>query len=383
MQSPEQQKIQRQAQREAKWLNLWQTRNWVTCALWPVSWLFQRAAQWRKIAFSRSWRAQYRMPVPIVVVGGIMVGGVGKTPIVAQLVQDLKKAGFNPAIVARGYGSDADHHHQVVRVTSESLASEVGDEAVLLAQKTGVPVWVGAHRVDVARALCSDYSECDVIISDDGLQHYRLFRDIEIAVLDERGVGNGWCLPAGPLREGPKRLNTVSAVIFHQRNQTDASGAESMNTDMNWLPNPLTQPQFYVQSGLNHAYALSVLGRTIGLAQFASDLGQNVLMLAAIARPATFFDMLARFGIQGDTLGLPDHAPLDTAMADRLQVLLAEKKYSAILLTEKDAAKCRTWLKSHPQLAGKIWVVPLAVRQNADWHALSEHIVNELHQLNH
>ena len=375
--------LHKQAQREAQWLTLWQSRGRMTRALWPLSWLFERIATGRRVSFLRGWRAQYRMPVPVIVVGGIMIGGVGKTPIVAQMIQDLRRAGFQPAIITRGYGSQANQQRREVEVTAESLASEVGDEPLLLQRITGVPVWVGANRVDAARALCAAHPECDVIVCDDGLQHYRLYRDLEIAVLDDRGVGNGWCLPAGPLREPPARLNSVSAVIHHRRRSPSSSGRAL--SDMPWLPQPLNTPQFEVCSSLNSAYALAQVQRTIALNGwpylFGAQEGEKALMLAGIAQPQVFFQMLNDWGIQGETLALPDHAPLDAALAKRLLQLMQEKACRAIFMTEKDAVKCLHWVQDFPELAEKIWVVPLKVQSNDGWQALVDYLIGQLNEL--
>lgn len=375
---------QGQAQREAKWLALWQSRGGLPRALWPLSWLFQKVAAVRLWAFTHGWRAQYRMPVPVVVVGGIMIGGVGKTPMVAQLVKDLQYAGFQPAIITRGYGAQANREQREIPVTADSLATQVGDEPLLLHRTTGVPVWVGANRVNAARALCSAHPECDVIICDDGLQHYRLYRDLEIAVLDDRGVGNGWCLPAGPLREPPARLNTVSAVVHHRRLSHSSVPAQTLSS-MPWMPQPLTVPQFEVCSSLNSAYALTQVQRTITLSEWATTWaqadGQTALMLAGIAQPQVFFQMLADSGIRGETLALPDHAPFDTALAERLMHMVQEKSHNAIFMTEKDAVKCLPWVQAFPALAEKIWVVPLSVQPNEGWQALSQYLIGRLNEL--
>lgn len=381
----------RQAQREAKWLARWQTRGWATRVLWPASWLFQKIAAVRKWAFTHGWRAQYRMPVPVVVVGGIMIGGVGKTPIVAQLVRQLQQAGFQPGIITRGYGSQADRERREIEVTAYSSAQQVGDEPLLLHRATGVPIWVGANRVNAARALCAAHPECDVIVCDDGLQHYRLYRDLEIAVVDGRGVGNGWCLPAGPLRESPARLNTVSALVYHQRRSAlERDGQDGSEpdahcqtlSDLPWMPRPLTTPQFGVCSGLNRAYALTEVQRTIALNDLVQQYGvhknKKVLMLAGIAQPQVFFDMLADLGFEGESLALPDHAPFDAALAERLIQLQHEKACAVVLMTEKDAVKCLPWIEAFPALAESIWVLPLSVRQDEGWQGFAQHIISRL-----
>ncbi len=369
--------LQQQAHRQAKWLSLWQSRGWLTKLLWPLSKLFAAVVALRQRAFARGWRAQYRMPIPVVVVGGIMVGGVGKTPIVAQLVRSLQQAGFRPAIIARGYGGKFDPRAgelHAMRVSPSSLASEVGDEPLQHALNTGVPVWVSPSRVDAARAVSSMQSvsdahpECDVIVCDDGLQHYRLYRDIELVVMDERGVGNGWCLPAGPLREPPERLSSVFAVVQHVRG---ADALDSAPREFAWMPEPLDTPQYVVHSALGQAYGLSEQSQRCELSAFAA---RSVLRCAGIARPQVFFDMLAQAGVVGEVLALPDHAPFDDALA---RALLA-RDFEVLLVTEKDAVKCLPWVQTHPELAQKIWVVPLAVVPNADWAHLTEQIVARL-----
>lgn len=366
------QSLAQKAHRHAKWLALWQSRGLLMCALYPLSWLFEKIVRVRRVAFLRHWRAQYRMPIPVVVVGGIMVGGVGKTPIVARLVQDLREAGFHPVIVSRGYGgaNAAEHRMEATRVTETSLASEVGDEPVQLAMNTGVPVWVGQDRVAVARAVCVAHPECDVIVSDDGLQHYRLYRDIELVVMDERGVGNGWCLPAGPLREPPVRLNSAFAIIQHSRGTAQNVRAFA------WMPQSLHTPQFALNSTLNDVYSLVEPKLHRPLTAF---IGQKVLRCAGIARPQVFFDMLAGEGIVGETLPLPDHSPFDADLAQSLMAM----DFDVLLLTEKDAVKCLPWLNLYPELAQKIWVVPLTVTPGADWDKLSRQIVTRLRTIEH
>ena len=385
------QRQERRAKTEAKWLARWQRRGWAARALWPASWLFQKIAALRQSAFAQGWRAQYRMPIPVMVVGSIMIGGVGKTPIVAQLVLHLRQAGFQPGIITRGYGSQADQERREREVTADSRAAQVGDEPLLLQRATDVPVWVGANRVNAARALCAAHPECDVIVCDDGLQHYRLYRDLEIAVVDDRGVGNGWCLPAGPLREPPARVNTVSALVYHQRRSAleqvehdsrEPAAHRQTLSDLPWMPRPLTTPQFDVRSGLNRAYALSEVQRTIALnelvQQYGVQTGKKALMLAGIAQPQVFFDMLMDLGFVGETLALPDHASFDAALAERLIQLQNEKTCAVVLMTEKDAVKCLPWIEAFPALAASIWVLPLSVRQDEGWQAFAQHIISRL-----
>lgn len=366
---------QRKARREAVWLTRWQSRGWQVRFMAVFGWLFAALAKVRRRWYRSDVRRQVRLPVPVVVVGGIMVGGVGKTPVVAQLVRDLQNAGFCPAIISRGYGgshsaSGGRGDCQAVAVGLDSLASSIGDEPLLLWLNTGVPVWVGVDRTAVGQALCLAHPECDVLVCDDGLQHYRLYRDVELVVMDERGVGNGWCLPAGPLREPPERLQSVSAVIQHVR------GREACARVFDWIPQPLSPPVFAVQSALGQAYAL---GQRSKIRDVSSFVGDAVLCCAAIARPQVFFDMLQAQGVTGQTWALPDHAPFDDALA---QAMMAAD-VTAILMTEKDAVKCLPWVARYPSLAAVIWVVPLSVCIGVDWVQLTQHVVHNLRTITH
>jgi len=190
------------------------TRNWLrrgplACALWPVSVLFGGIVGVRAQLFRAGILKSERLPVPVVVVGNIYIGGTGKTPLTIWLVQALRDAGFTPGVISRGFGSDVSGPRPV---TASSPPREVGDEPVLIAARTGCPVMVGRQRVAAGRALLAAHPEVDILVADDGLQHYAMRRDVEIALFDSRGVGNGWLLPAGPLREKPSRRRDVTVV---------------------------------------------------------------------------------------------------------------------------------------------------------------------------
>ena len=191
----------------------WQRITPVSAALYAPSLIFRAIAAARRGAYRAALLKTERLPVPVIIVGNITVGGTGKTPLVLWLVTLLARHGMRPAIVSRGYGGDLASPRPV---TAASDPARVGDEPVLLAQRSGCPVWVGADRVAAARALLAAHPACDVIVSDDGLQHYRLARDVELAVVDgARGLGNGLMLPAGPLREPAARLREVDAVVIN------------------------------------------------------------------------------------------------------------------------------------------------------------------------
>lgn len=187
----------------------WMRRGAAARSLLPLSWLFGALSAVRRLTYRLHIAKAHRLPVPVIVVGNIFVGGTGKTPLAIWLVQTLRQAGFHPGVISRGYGTSNNAPRPV---TLQSPAHEVGDEPLLIAHRAQCPVMVGRDRVAVATALLAAHPEVDVIVSDDGLQHYRLARDIEIVLFDSRGVGNGWLLPAGPLREPVSRRRDFTVV---------------------------------------------------------------------------------------------------------------------------------------------------------------------------
>lgn len=189
----------------------WYSTSLFTLLLLPLSWLFCFVSWLRKLTFQAGLLRKQRLPVPVVVVGNITVGGTGKTPLVTWIVEYLLNLGYRPGVVSRGYSGKGDVWPSIV--SPESDPKEVGDEPVLIAKRTDCPVCVGPDRPSAGRKLI-ETGLCDIIVSDDGLQHYALERDLEIAVLDgDRRLGNGHCLPAGPLREKPSRLASVDIVV--------------------------------------------------------------------------------------------------------------------------------------------------------------------------
>lgn len=285
----------------------WGSRNGIALLLLPLSWLFMLVATLRRLAYRLGLLKVHRFPVPVIVVGNITVGGTGKTPLVMWLAQHLRNQGLRPGLVARGYGGSAGQTPLAVR--PDSPAAEVGDEPLLLASRTGCPMYVCADRVAAAHALLAS-GNCDVIISDDGMQHYALGRDLEIAVIDgNRRFGNGFCLPAGPLRERPSRLASVGLVVT---NGEAAAGEYGMR----------------IQPGLVVNLQDGQLTRR--LEDFA---GQPVHAMAGIGNPSRFFQMLRAAGLEIDERAFPDHyrfSVTDISPDDDLPVLM----------TEKDAVKC-------------------------------------------
>ncbi len=315
-------------------VHMWQKRGLGARLLYPLT-IVHRA--WRALEewrYAVGLRRPQRIGVPVVVVGNLYVGGTGKTPLTIEIVRGLKARGWRPGIVARGYGAAANQPREV---DPYGKAGDFGDEPLLMAHATGVPVAVGRDRVAAAQLLRNLHPSVDVIVADDGLQHRRLARDVEIAVIHYRGLGNGWLLPAGPLRDPPERLQHVSAVVFHG----------------DILPVRIYSPHFFMRTQLGTVYALQDPSRRVELADLAReqrDKGVRLLAAAGIGMPDRFFAMLRAHGLQFDELPLPDHY-------DYAANPFANRRFDCALITEKDAVKCR----GIPALAadGRICVVPL------------------------
>jgi tetraacyldisaccharide 4'-kinase len=247
------------------------------------------------------------MPVPVIVVGNITVGGTGKTPLIIWLAELLKNAAYKPGIISRGYGGKSDALAQLVNENSD--VNCVSDEALLIARQTRLPVVVSPSRVDAAKKLLSKF-DCNIVLSDDGLQHYKLNRDIEIAVIDgERRFGNGYCLPAGPLREPIERLSSVDFIVVNGEKYADHEF--SMQLVGNAAVNLLTSEQKPLQAFQ-------------GIACHA---------LAGIGNPERFFKLLELAGLSCTTHNYPDHHPFA-----RDDIEFGDNK--PVLMTEKDAVKC-------------------------------------------
>ena len=298
---------------------IWYAGHAAGLALIPLGWLFRLAVGLRRLAFRLHLRKTTRVEVPVVVVGNISVGGTGKTPLVIWLSRYLGRE-LRPGVVCRGYGGRSRSWPQKVRADSDPAT--VGDEAVLLAKRCGCPVAAGPDRAACARALI-EHEQCNLILSDDGLQHLSLARDIEIAVIDgARRHGNGRCLPAGPLREPPSRLKDVDIVV---------TNGEAARGEFRMLVRPWK--------------AMSVNGdeppRDLGA--FG---GAPVHAVCAIGNPGRFFDMLRRARLHVVPHAFPDHH-----MFSRSEIEFRDDL--PVLMTEKDAVKCRG-------IAGaRHWYVPV------------------------
>ncbi|SCZ67770.1 tetraacyldisaccharide 4'-kinase [Thiohalomonas denitrificans] len=312
----------------ARLQELWYRRRLVP-ALWPLlplEGLFCGLSAMRRLAYRYGVLRIHRCAVPVIVVGNLTVGGTGKTPLVARLAVLLQQAGYRPGIVSRGYGGRAREWPQAV--SGDSNPHHVGDEPVLLARTTGCPVMAGPDRAAAADALVQQ--GVDAIISDDGLQHYRLGRSVEIAVLDgKRRAGNGHCLPAGPLRERTNRLGTVDWVVV---NGEPASDSEQC---MTFVPGRLHRIDGSESEGPLKDWA-----------------GKSVHAVAGIGHPERFFAMLKRAGLKVTAHPFADHHPYEPSD-------LAFKDDRPVLMTEKDAVKCRSFAQPH------WWTVPVTAELDA------------------
>jgi tetraacyldisaccharide 4'-kinase len=287
---------------------VWYCRSLVIRLLWPVHVVMLGLIAARRWLYARRWRESSDVGRPVVIIGNLTVGGTGKTPLTIWLAGRLTAQGFRVGIVCSGYGGRAEQWPQAVSANSD--AGLVGDEALLLARRTGCRVAAGRDRVAAARALLAA-GPLDLILSDDGLQHYRLRRAIEIVVVDgTRGLGNRMCLPAGPLREPVSRLDSVAAVVVNEGD----------------LPQP---GAIRVRTEALRVVELAT-GAECALAAFA---GQRVHAVAAIGNPARFFALLGRAGIEVEPHPHADHARLAAEDLDF-------RDGAPVLITEKDAVKC-------------------------------------------
>ena len=299
----------------------WERITPVSALLYPVSLLYRAAVGIRRAAYRAGILETVKLPVPVVVVGNITVGGTGKTPLVLWLAELLRARGRAPGIVCRGYGGSLRAPR---RVLPDSDPRANGDEAVLLARRSGCEVWAGADRAATARGLLEARRDCDVVLSDDGLQHYGLARDIEICVVDgARGFGNAWLLPAGPLRERPSRLASVNAVVIN------AGAASAPHPTLDRIPGGTARCSMTVE-GREFRNLLNPQ-RHVGPEHFR---GKRVHAIAGIGDPPRFFRHLQGIGLDFTPHSFPDHYPY--AASD-----LAYAEAEAVLMTEKDAVKCQ------------------------------------------
>lgn len=302
--------------------------------LQPLSWLYAGLAAWQRRQARSAARRLPPLPVPVLVVGNLVVGGAGKTPTTIALIHALKQAGWSPGVLSRGYGRRTS---APVEVTRETWADQCGDEPLLIHLRTGAPVQVDRDRVAAAWALLRRRPDVDVLVADDGLQHHRLSRDGALVVLDGRGLGNGLLLPAGPLRQRPPHPWPDDHLLLYN--------AATPSTP--W-PGPCAQRQLGVPVALaawwrGEVGAADTLDRLV-----RASAQQPVWAAAGIAEPERFFLMLEGLGLQIRRLPLPDHAALDPSQWPALS--------GDVLLTEKDAVKLRPDAVPAPW---RVWVLPL------------------------
>jgi tetraacyldisaccharide 4'-kinase len=304
---------------------MWYGSHPLSTLLAPVGWLFGLIATARRYTYRVGLLRRDKLPVPVIVVGNITVGGTGKTPLVIWLVNRLQQAGYRPGVASRGYGGAATRWPQAVNGNSDPYL--VGDEPVLIARRTLCPVVVGPRRALAAKMLMAEHN-CDVVVCDDGLQHYSLDRDIEIVVVDAaRRLGNGRCLPAGPLRERSSRLQTVDMVIVNGGNKDNECNMQLVGERANQLRDP----------GVNR--------------ELRYWDGKTVHGVAGIGNPDRFFAQLRAHGHVVVEHAFPDHHDFqadDLRFGDELPVMM----------TEKDAVKCRAFARSNH------WYVPVEASLN-------------------
>lgn len=283
--------------------------------LLPLSWLYGLVSGGIRLCYTLGIKRAWRVPVPVVVVGNLTAGGNGKTPVVIWLVEQLQQRGLRVGVVSRGYGGKAASYPLLL--STETTTAEAGDEPVLIYQRTGVPVAVSPNRADAVKEILAHH-DVQIIVTDDGLQHYRLARDVEIVVVDGvRRFGNGWWLPAGPMRERAGRLKTVDAVIVN-----------------GGIPQAGEIP-------MRLAAGLAVNLRT-GERRDVAQL-QNVVAMAGIGHPPRFFATLEACGVQPQKcVPLADHQTLTSGDVNGLL-----NTSQTLIMTEKDAVKCRAFAEDN------------------------------------
>lgn len=298
-------------------LHTWKQRGLAAWLLWPTSTLFLILVGFRRLLFRFGVLKIQRIDAMVIVVGNVLAGGAGKTPTVMSIVKHLESQGRRVGIISRGYGRDGEDCREV---GPDSCPREVGDEPLLLRQATQVPVFVGRSRVKTAISLLKRYPQTEIIVSDDGLQHYHLYRDLEVCVFDDRGCGNGWLLPAGPLREQWPRVALSQAgqhpghfLVLHTGHH----------------------PAFDGYTAQRHLapHMVRLDGTTIPIEMLGAPDSKPLMAIAGIAQPEVFFAMLRALGLSLEkTLALPDHYDFDS---------FPRNTYGSyqLICTEKDAVK--------------------------------------------
>ena len=322
----------------------WYSQNPVAWLLLPVSWLFWLIVKLRRFLYENKLLSSSRIDKPVVIIGNITVGGSGKTPLLIALCQLLKEQGFKPGVISRGYGSETESGG-LFQVSKDDSAQRVGDEPLLISQRTACPVVVSRDRPAAARYLLQ-HNDCDIVLSDDGLQHYRLQRDYEIAVIDaRRGFGNGYCIPAGPLRESKSRLDSINLLVTHYAADT-VDENESVG--------------FKLEFGV----AVNIAsGETRIIDELRST---SIHAVAGIGDPQRFFNQLRSYGIELIEHPFPDHYQYQAAD-------LFFEETAIIIMTEKDAVKCATLGLDN------VWAVPVTAKLS---ESLKSRFIADVKRLN-
>jgi len=317
-------------------INSWYQSHPIRWLLWPLSVLYCAITSLRRSLYQVGIFKQYTLNVPVIIVGNLSVGGTGKTPCVIWLAKQLKQAGFRPGIISRGYGGKAEHYPQ--NVTPQSDPTIVGDEPIIISRHSKCPMMIAPKRVDAAKQLLEQF-DCNIIIADDGLQHYALDRDIEVVIVDsQRLFGNKYCLPAGPLREPLSRLKSVDFIVH---NGSETPSEFTMTTTQCQAIN-LTDPTLKRELSSFHS--------------------QTVHSIAGIGNPKRFFKQLTEQGITLIPHEFPDHHPYseaDLEFNDGLE----------ILMTEKDAVKCQLFANKN------MWYIPIKATISGK---LDQHLLNKI-----
>lgn len=338
--------------------HLWRGKHPLALLLLPLSWLYLALVLCRKLLYSKGLLPARRVGAPVIVVGNLTVGGAGKTPLVIWLAQWLKARSHRPGVLSRGYGG-ALAPGMARRVEPGDDPALVGDEPALLARRAGCPVAVCSSRVKAAETLLRG-GECDILLCDDGLQHSALARDLEIVVVDgERGFGNGFFLPAGPLREPLSRLSTVDLVVVNAGAGEQAQAEERFPG----LAAPSSPRHFLMERVPLPARSLRD-GRERALADFR---GEKVHAVAGISHPERFFSMLEGCGIALERHAFPDHHPFQPADL----AFAGAGGPPTLLMTEKDAVKCKGFRLENA------WQVPVEARLSEDFERALERLLEQ------
>lgn len=347
----------------ARWQAIWAGRGWRARLLWPLSQVYGLLFALRKRRYLGGRLPVATMPVPVIVVGNVVVGGAGKTPTTLAVLQHLQNTGWRPGVVSRGHGRQGD---SVLALRPDTAATDGGDEPVLIRRKAQIPVFVGRCRADAARALLAAHQEVDVLVCDDGLQHLALGRDVAIAVFDDRGLGNGWLLPAGLLREPwPPAAGDPFAPRLVLRQGRDGGPLAD-------IPIPPAAQAFTATRRLADL-ALDAHGTRRDLRSFA---GEALVAVAGIARPEVFFQMLRERGLKlSQMVPLVDHADASTF------AVLPRSTSATVLCTEKDAVKLFDVVARWPaNERPAVWSVPLELEiEPAFFEALDRQLAASRH----